>query len=320
MKKYLLAAIVILFTAAVSFAKNARFDGETYSITLDYNETVSPGDAVFIRLHFEDIKLKKKTFAITAKAEIFIDGRSAGSSEFYYLSQKRNYAEFLTGIPLSSWAETGAYEIAVNYRIGTEKEKVFNLPLTVNKKEFPSGEIILNKKMDRISADTSPEKVAQSKKLNDIINTVNRENIFNLRKFILPVTSKRRTTDFAERIIYKYPAGKTSTTTHAGIDFGIPTGTQIVSDADGKVVLAENRISTGWTIVVEHLPGLYSMYYHLSQLKVKEGQMVKQGELLGLSGSTGFSTGPHLHWELRLNSVIVNPDFFLNDFAFNGQE
>ena len=80
--------------------------------------------------------------------------------------------------------------------------------------------------------------------------------------------------------------------------------------------MAENRIATGWTVIIEHLPGLYSMYYHMSELKVKAGQMVKQGELLGLSGATGFANGEHLHWEMRLNSMIVNPDFFMNDFAF----
>ena len=98
----------------------------------------------------------------------------------------------------------------------------------------------------------------------------------------------------------------------------IPTGTEIVAPASGKVMLAENRIATGWTVIIEHLPGLYTMYYHMSGLKVKEGQTVQQGDLLGPSGATGFATGPHLHWEVRLNSVIVNPDYFIeNDWSFN---
>ena len=55
--------------------------------------------------------------------------------------------------------------------------------------------------------------------------------------------------------------------------------------------MAEDRISTGWSVVVEHLPGLYSLYYHMSELSVKEGDMVTQGQLLGKSGATGLATG-----------------------------
>ena len=80
--------------------------------------------------------------------------------------------------------------------------------------------------------------------------------------------------------------------------------------------MAENRISTGWSIVIEHLPGLYSLYYHLSEMEVKEGDFVKQGQLIGKSGSTGLATGPHLHWEMRLNGEAVRPEFFISNFAF----
>ncbi len=315
-KKTLAALALALMTAAV-FAKNARFDGTNYSISLEYNENVLPGDPVFIRMSFENVKAKKKTFAPSATAELKAGEKTVGSSAFYPIPKKGSF-EFLTGLPTSSWAKSGEWTIVVRYTVGDENEKTFELPLLMGEKEFESGVITLNQTMDKISKNTSPEKVAQSKKLNDIINSINSESVYNLKKFTLPVKSTRRTTAFAERIIYKYPGGKESTTTHAGIDFGVPTGTEITAPAAGKVVMAENRIATGWTIIIEHLPGLYTMYYHMSQLKVKEGQMVGQGDLLGLSGSTGFSTGPHLHWEVRLNSVIMNPDYFIeNDWSFN---
>ncbi|MBR5096772.1 MAG: M23 family metallopeptidase [Treponema sp.] len=315
-KKICLFALVLSLSALI-FAKNARFDGASYSISLEYNDTVFPGDPVFIRMRFENIKAKKKNFNLAAKAELKVEDKSIGSSDFYAIPKKGSL-EFLTGLPISSWAKSGEYKIVINYSAGDDKEKSFDLPLTVEEKEFESGVITLNQTMNNISKNTSPEKVAQSKKLNDIINSINPESVYAFKKFIAPVKSTRRTTSFAERIIYKYPSGKESTTTHAGIDYGIPTGTEIVAPANGKVLLAENRIATGWTIIIEHMPGLYSMYYHMSQLKVKEGQNVQQGDLLGLSGATGFATGPHLHWEIRLNSVIVNPDYFIEkDWSFN---
>ena len=74
--------------------------------------------------------------------------------------------------------------------------------------------------------------------------------------------------------------------------------------------MAESRISSGLSVVIEHMPGLYSLYYHLDSMNVKVGDMVKSGDKVGLSGSTGLATGPHLHWEVRLNGEAVNPDFF----------
>ena len=315
--KISLAVLALALMAASAFAKNARFDGSQYSISLDYNDSVAPGDPVFIRMRFENVKAKKKSFSPAARAELKVEDKVIGSSDFYAISKKGSL-EYMTGLPISSWAKSGEWKISVLYTAGDEGEKSFALPLFVQEKEFESGVIALNQTMNKISKDTSPEKVAQSKKLNDIINSINKDDVYNLKRFIAPVKSTRRTTAFAERIIYKYPGGKESTTTHAGIDYGIPTGTEIVAPASGKVMLAENRIATGWTVIIEHLPGLYTMYYHMSGLKVKEGQTVQQGDLLGPSGATGFATGPHLHWEVRLNSVIVNPDYFIeNDWSFN---
>jgi murein DD-endopeptidase MepM/ murein hydrolase activator NlpD len=70
------------------------------------------------------------------------------------------------------------------------------------------------------------------------------------------------------------------------------------------------RIVTGNSVVIEHLPGVYSLYYHLDKIEVKEGDIVEAGTLLGLSGATGLATGPHLHWEVRVNGENTDPDVF----------
>jgi len=74
--------------------------------------------------------------------------------------------------------------------------------------------------------------------------------------------------------------------------------------------MAENRISTGFTVVIEHLPGVYSLYYHLDALLAGEGETVRTGSLIGRSGNTGLATGPHLHWEFRVNGEAADPDWF----------
>ena len=80
----------------------------------------------------------------------------------------------------------------------------------------------------------------------------------------------------------------------------------------GKVVLAQNRILTGNSIVLEHFPGIYSLYYHMDSLNVEEGDRVAAGANLGTLGATGLVTGPHLHWELRVNTIPVDPMKYLD--------
>ena len=149
-----------------------------------------------------------------------------------------------------------------------------------------------------------------------ILETINPEAVYQTQPFTAPTAATRRTSFFADRRTFAYSNGKSSTSLHYGIDFGCPKGTPVTSCAAGKVVLAETRISTGWSGVIEHLPGLYSLYYHMDSLKVKEGDIVKAGDLVGLSGATGLATGPHLHWEIRLNMAAVSPDFFVQNFTF----
>jgi len=91
----------------------------------------------------------------------------------------------------------------------------------------------------------------------------------------------------------------------------VPTGTEVFACAPGRVVLARPRIVTGNSVVIEHLPGVYSLYYHLYTIEIREGARVKTGTLLGLSGATGLATGPHLHWEIRVSGENTDPDAFI---------
>jgi murein DD-endopeptidase MepM/ murein hydrolase activator NlpD len=98
---------------------------------------------------------------------------------------------------------------------------------------------------------------------------------------------------------------------HEGIDFPADVGTPIEAAASGKVVFAEVHPSYGKMIEIDHGNGLVSRYAHCSALLVKEGDFVMRGQLIARVGSTGRSTGPHLHFEVRLNGVPQNPARFL---------
>ena len=98
---------------------------------------------------------------------------------------------------------------------------------------------------------------------------------------------------------------------HEGIDFPANVGTPIVAAASGKVVYAGYHAEYGKIIEIDHGNGLLSRYAHASQISVNEGDLVVRGQRLGFVGSTGRSTGPHLHFEVRLNGVPQNPARFL---------
>ncbi|ASJ89874.1 M23 family metallopeptidase [Porphyrobacter sp. CACIAM 03H1] len=94
---------------------------------------------------------------------------------------------------------------------------------------------------------------------------------------------------------------------HAGIDLAAPTGTPVYATADGIVSRADWYSSYGLYISVEHGASMQTRYAHLSRLAVAEGDSVKKGDLIGYVGSTGRSTGPHLHYEVRVEGLAVNP-------------
>lgn len=94
---------------------------------------------------------------------------------------------------------------------------------------------------------------------------------------------------------------------HSGIDLPAPTGTPIYAAYDGQVAWSNYNWSAGNWVGIDHGNGLYTVYMHMSKLLVSEGQYVKKGDLIGLVGSTGSSTGPHLHFSIRLNGAYVDP-------------
>ncbi len=94
---------------------------------------------------------------------------------------------------------------------------------------------------------------------------------------------------------------------HGGTDFGGGIGAPIYAPAAGVVVLAQPLTVRGNAVLIDHGMGLYSGYWHQNQIAVVEGQELKTGDLIGYLGNTGLVTGPHLHWELRLNGIAVNP-------------
>jgi murein DD-endopeptidase MepM/ murein hydrolase activator NlpD len=107
------------------------------------------------------------------------------------------------------------------------------------------------------------------------------------------------------------PFGGGGSEFHPGQDIAAPRGTPVLAPADGKVIEAGWKNGYGQTVVLDHGNGLTTRYGHLSKIEVESGQELRRGEGLGLVGSTGRSTGPHLHYEVRLGDLPVSPRHYL---------
>lgn len=134
------------------------------------------------------------------------------------------------------------------------------------------------------------------------------KDFFSMKAFIHPVAGGGRITSgfgvrkdpFTEK--HKF---------HKGIDIACDIGTKIVASAEGSVVFAGTKKGYGKTVIVEHRNGYRTLYGHLSKIQVKNGDVVKQGQKLALSGMTGRATGPHLHFEVQRRGQPERPNFHL---------
>src|SRR5215813_42301 len=107
--------------------------------------------------------------------------------------------------------------------------------------------------------------------------------------------------------IRRNPFGEGGSEFHEGMDIAVEFGTPISATADGVVIWAEPKSGYGNLVAIYHTNGITSRYGHLSRVSVHQGQRIKRGEQIGYAGSTGRSTGPHVHYEIRVNDQPVDP-------------
>ena len=232
-----------------------------------------PGDPV---LHVEGLSEQPKLFLLDRRPTAFI------------------------GFPAA--ARPGIYPVRLTWD-GGEWEGA----IEVVKKDFTVDRLEVTEEQEELYYD--PRQAEQWERLYRLRSTSEPEPLWR-DVFLPPLEGELRvTTYFGEiRIVNGVETGR-----HSGMDFGAPTGTPIYAPARGKVILAEEFIVSGRTIVIDHGLNLFTAYYHCDELHVQPGEWVEAGQQIGTVGSTGFSTGPHLHWTANLNGVFIDPRLLLTD-------
>ena len=208
----------------------------------------------------------------------------------------QNEGEYKAVIPSSYATQTGEYSIEIDI----DGEKTSHLiqvePEEFEVQRFDMAESVTN------TALTYNSKIEFEQVVHPTYETVDPE-VYWQGEFIQPVVN-RITSPYG---VIRYINSSPNSVRHEGIDIASPIGTPIIAPNHGVVEVAQFLERTGYTIIIEHGGGLKSHFYHMDSIDVEVGDMVEKGQTIGEVGTTGYSTGPHLHYEIKVGKVTMSP-------------
>ncbi len=209
--------------------------------------------------------------------------------------------EYVAFIPISYWTNEGAYELTLTVNKDLDSEYIVTKPIIINYKEFDVQYLVISEEIVE-ETDTADANYQYSVYVRGARSESVDEKLWE-GPFIQPIEG-RLTTDFGE---IRYVNDEISSSRHGGIDWAAPTGTEIKASNSGVIALADYMTLTGNTVVIDHGMGIFTTYYHLHTLGSEAGQTVEKGDIIGTVGTTGFSTGPHLHFAFSIYNTNMNP-------------
>lgn len=218
---------------------------------------------------------------------------------FFSFDPKSKTWNGLAGVSLET--PPGVYTLQLTGTIAGGKEISFQKKITVKRAVYPSIAVTVARKFTEPNTEQVQEITKDKTIKEDAFARVTAERQWS-GEFDPPVNA-RVSDGFGTQRKFN---GKVLST-HQGLDFAVPTGTPIAALNAGTVLLARPLYFEGNCVVLDHGQGLLTLYLHLSEFKVKEGDKVERGQVIGLSGSTGRATGPHLHIAIRWQGVYLNP-------------
>ena len=198
--------------------------------------------------------------------------------------------------------KTGQYPFEVSSDDGLQTWR-FNLK--INPRNFHIQQLTIDEKVaSSTKNDVANEEFAR---LYTPLRAHSSEEDLTSGPYTIPAVG-RLSTEYGET---RHVNGAATSYRHSGLDIAAPKGTSVFATNSGKVVFAAPLILTGNTILIDHGQGFFSTYFHLDSLNIGPGQMVENGALIGTVGTTGFSTGPHLHCIISYYDHTLEPGYFL---------
>jgi murein DD-endopeptidase MepM/ murein hydrolase activator NlpD len=212
----------------------------------------------------------------------------------------RNESSYAGLLGLDIEDPPGAHELTVELRSESQTRQL-SYSILVIKQKYPVQHLTLPK--DKVDLDEASlvRVKAEQEQVRSVLEIVSLSRLWN-GGFIEPVAGTSTGAFGRLRIINGQPRSP-----HNGEDIAAPMGTEVVATADGIARLTVDHFFAGKGLFVDHGLGLYSMYFHLSEILVQDGHPVTKGQIIGKVGASGRASGPHLHWAVRINGARVNP-------------
>ena len=221
-----------------------------------------------------------------------------GRFPLVFSEQRRTY-EGLIGIDMNTRPST--YEMKILAKGGGSDIYFSGLTLQVERVDFGTEELWLPSSMVDLDAKTLDRVNKEERQLASLFRKSREERLW-AGAFVCPVEGELSGVFGMGRIINGHRRSP-----HTGVDLRAKEGAPVLACNGGEVVLVKPLFFSGKSVILDHGWGFYSMYFHLSEVLVKEGNRVGKGTHLGRVGSTGRSTGPHLHWGMRMSGTRVDP-------------
>jgi len=269
-----------------SFLLSFFISSSAYAIGIPHTEAV-PGGVVAVNLGIDSSSTNGKAPVVHYKKQRVMVTINSGT---WY---------GIVGIPLT--ATPGKYELTikgknkpVHFIVKPKEYAEQHITIKDKRKVNPSAEDMKRIRRERVRINKALSHWEETQKVDT--------------NFALPVNGELSSPFGLKRFFNEQPRKP-----HSGIDIAAPEGTPINAPASGRIIESGEFFFNGNSVFIDHGQGLITMYCHMSQIKVKPGQVVEKGETIGAVGQTGRVTGPHLHWSVSLNDARVDPGLFFDN-------
>ena|SRR3972149_1167100 len=266
---FLTSAIIVFLTCVTAYAFHAEISPSE----------IKPGDAFVIKVNDAETS--------------HLPAASLKGRRFYFSRCGESCFAAIGTVGIRT--KPGSYIIKL--RVG---EKTKNLHLIVKQYSFPTIKFILPDNQVFLSKKDLKRVKKENKRLEQIFQKVSQSHYEG--SFILPLENDISTLFGTKRIL-----NEKWISIHRGVDVTGKDGEEVKASNNGRVALAEELFFGGNTVILDHGLGIYTIYMHLSNFNVNVGEMVSKGDIIGLVGSSGRSTGPHLHFGVKVMNMSANP-------------
>lgn len=238
-----------------------------------------------------------------------VEGRLHTAPIAFYPVRTNSFAAII-GADVDAKPGLSKLVLKATNRAGTSLDRI--VPFKVKAKAFRTESFNVPPGFDEVSPETLEEIRREQMAFARAFGFSAPERLWEA-PFERPVPQEASASSFGSRRVIN----GTPRAPHSGTDMAAPMGTEVLAANHGRVVLMGQFFFAGGSIVLDHGAGLFTMYFHLSEFRVEEGALVQRGDVIGLSGSSGRVTGPHLHWGARLGNARIDPLQLLSKISVN---